>query len=426
MPAPDIYSDDGINPFADISHIADSPYWGMLYATDRVPEDIETTEKPQGKFYTNERGHLLRLGLAKILLGEYDFTWEQARQISLAWNRLEKYPLKVGVVEEFEVLDRSFHPFVDKELLRLKSPEPAQRFATSINNKLAISEQKDIFIYVHGYLVVFENPVSVASELWHFLGYEGVFITYSWPSTPSRWAYLKDAETTTTTAYHLRTFLEYLADQTDVERIHILAYSQGTRLVIRTLHNLALMHRGEPRHHTLEKLRIGSVILVGSDIDRQAMGMYLLDGLLNVIEYLTVYASEKDQAMGASQILFGRERVGQMFASAEVKSSTGEFLLKTPEFRAINVTEAEGATSGRGHAYFRSSPWASSDILMTLRFDLSPAERGLVRSDDNAIWTFPPDYISRLREAIVKVNPALGGRLKSQEAVDDKPDKQMQ
>ncbi len=420
MPAPEVYTDEVITPFTDTTNVADAPYHGMLYATDRAPADPEKTKDPDEKFYANGRGHLLRLGIAEIELGEGNITWEEARRIALAKNRTDKYPLKVVDAEEFGILDSSFHPFVDKELLALKSHEPAKRFATLINNKLAISKQKDIFIYVHGYLVVFENPVLVATELWHYLGYEGVFIAYAWPSTPNRWAYFSDAETTITTAYHLRKLLEFLAAETNVEHIHIIGYSQGTRLVTQTLYDLALMHHDMSRQEMLKKLRIGNVILVGSDIDRQAMATYFIDGLLKVPEHLTIYASEKDKAMGASKVLLKRERVGEMFAHGKMPPSTLEFLTKTPELRVINVTEAEGAASGNGHSYFRSSPWASSDILMTLRYDLSPSDRGLVRSDDSPVWSFPPDYIERLRSAIVKVNPELAEKLKAQEGDKDK------
>jgi len=36
-------------------------------------------------------------------------------------------------------------------------------------------------------------------------------------------------------------------------------------------------------------------------------------------------------------------------------------------------------------------------------FDLTPVERGLVQTDDRPIWTFPPDYIDKLRAAMKKV-----------------------
>ncbi|MDX2499988.1 MAG: hypothetical protein QNL14_05700, partial [Deltaproteobacteria bacterium] len=52
-------------------------------------------------------------------------------------------------------------------------------------------------------------------------------------------------------------------------------------------------------------------------------------------------------------------------------------------------------------------PWASSDILITLAYGLSPAERGLVRGENMPVWEFPADYIERLRAAIIKANPEL-------------------
>ena len=109
--------------------------------------------------------------------------------------------------------------------------QPARRFADSVNAKLAVSKRKHVFVYVHGYKVTFENPVLVATELWHYLGYDGVFIAYAWPSTPSKWAYLKDTETAAGYARNLRIFLDYLADETDAEQIHVVGYSAGHGLL---------------------------------------------------------------------------------------------------------------------------------------------------------------------------------------------------
>jgi hypothetical protein len=58
--------------------------------------------------------------------------------------------------------------------------------------------------------------------------------------------------------------------------------------------------------------------------------------------------------------------------------------------------------TGNGHAYFRQTPWTSSDILATLRFDFKPGERGLELANGWPIWAFTPDYIDRLRTAVVK------------------------
>jgi esterase/lipase superfamily enzyme len=419
MPAPDVYKEGEITPFTDTNRLSESELQGLLYATDRVPVDPQSTASNQDRFYLNERGGLVRLGLASFSLGESDMTWEEARRISLAKNRTEEYPMQVTGIEEFGILDRSFHPFVDEATLAKKSTEPAERFARLVNAKLAVSEQKDIFIYVHGYKVVFDNPVLVAAELWHYLGYEGVFIAYAWPSTPSRWAYFADAETTATSAFHFGTLLEYLAEQTDAERIHIIGYSQGTRMVVDGVFRLALKYQDETLEAAQKHLRIGKIILIGSDIDRQLMGSYIVDGLLDAMDNMTVYVSSKDKALGLSRFLLGRQRLGEMFAEGEIRPEVAAFLEDSTELQLINVTDAEGALTGNGHGYFRSSPWASSDILMTLRYGLAPEDRGLVRTDVLPVWTFPPDYIDRLRAAIIEANPAFRGALESRRTEEE-------
>ena len=95
--------------------------------------------------------------------------------------------------------------------------------------------------------------------------------------------------------------------------------------------------------------------------------------------------------------VFGRERLGQLL-NAEMRQHVRDLLLDTDELALIDVTDAESAGARRGHSYFRESPWVSSDILATLKYGLTPAERGLIRQDPNLpIWSFPPDFVDRLR-----------------------------
>lgn len=53
-----------------------------------------------------------------------------------------------------------------------------------------------------------------------------------------------------------------------------------------------------------------------------------------------------------------------------------------------------------GQPYFCKSPWVSSDLLVSLKYGLAPAGRGLVQTSAVPVWTFPPDYIDRLRQAL--------------------------
>ena len=234
-----------------------------------------------------------------------------------------------------------------------------------------------------------------------------MFIAYAWPSTPSRWAYFADIETAELTAHNLRLFLKYLAKETEAERIHIIGYSAGTRVVVATLTQLALLHGELDKSSIRNKLRIGHVILVGSDVDRKLFGAYMVDGLLKVPETLSVYVSKSDRALGMSRWLFQRDRLGQMWQGRQIPPATVDFLKQAENLYVINVTEAEGAATGNGHTYSRKSPWASSDILVSLMYGLKPAERGLEKDAELPIWTFPSDYIQKLRAVLMAINPEL-------------------
>ncbi|MCP4199549.1 MAG: alpha/beta hydrolase [Proteobacteria bacterium] len=395
MPAPDVFDQGEWDPFTDRNPIKDIPYGGILYATDREPASGE-----EG-YYLDDRGHVLRLGVAKVTVGKEGTTWEDARRISLLKERPEDYPLKVTDVQEIGILDSSINVLTESLVDIDQRQLPGEQFAAKVNAKLAISRVKDAFIYLHGYKVVFENPLLVASELWHFLGYEGAFIAFSWPSTPSTLAYFSDLETAALSSGNLRIFIQYLAEKTDARRIHIIGYSAGTRVVAQALNQLALMHVEPDGSVSAKNLRIGNVILTGSDLDLHLFGSYLVDGVLDIVDNLTVYASAKDKALGMSRWVFGRDRLGQI-VSIELSEAATTFLRQNDNLVIVNATDSPGADTGNGHAYFRQSPWTSSDILATLIFDFKPGERGLERVNLGPIWTFSADYIDRLREALVK------------------------
>lgn len=393
MPAPDVYYDENIDPFSHLDDSITPPYFGMLYGTDRLPDD--SGKSP----YLNKRGFHLRVGLARIELGDGQFSWEEARKISLLKNRPGAYPLKVTSVNEFGILDRSFTPFTSPALIPDDPTAAARQFADLVNAKLALSENKDIYIYVHGYKVVFENPILVATELWHFLGYDGVFIAYAWPSTPKTTAYVSDLETAALSSHNLRIFIEYLAQETDAENIHIIGYSAGTRVVLKALSQLALIHTDDDKAAIQKQLHLGRVVLVGSDLDRQLFCAYLEEGILKVPENLSVYVSKTDNALDFSKWVFSRERLGQMWSEL-LSPHISDYLNSLSDLAIIDVTGVQGSAVGNGHGYFRKSPWVSSDILMALMHDLEPEQRGLVRSPDHPVWLFPEDYVERLRTVL--------------------------
>ncbi len=424
MPAPDVYGDGLLNPLPETSPFDRIPYDGILFATDRSP----ATEDDPEQYYRNDRGQVVRLGLAEIQFGKKEFTWEFARRVSMLKSRSEAYPVKISSVDEWGIMGSSIPYWFDTSLISEdeRPPDATARFADAINAQLAGSKKKHVYFFVHGYKVVFENPLLVSAELWHFLGYDGAFIAYAWPSTPSKFAYIKDSDTAAGYARNFRLLLEFVAENTDAEEIHVIGYSNGTRLVLRAMEQLALIHEGESADEIWEQLRLRNVILVGSDLDRGVFGSYMADGILNVSKHLSIYMSPHDKALGFSQFLTRRERLGQLWGSngEKLHALARQALIDyRDQISFINVSDAEGSDTGNGHGYFRSSPWASSDVLMTMYYGLTPEQRGLVEQDDLPIYTFPPDYISRLWNAIETVDPDFAEDYRQYKAVQTAGDK---
>ncbi len=408
MPPPAFLEAAEIPPFSDPTPVALPPDPRLFYATVRIPSQ----DGDPDRFYTKRRATEIRLGVGRVALGRGDLTWDQARRMSVLKNSTDKYPLQVADIEEFGILDRTAQPFLGSEAGSATDASPRERYVAGINERLARSRDKDIFLYVHGYKVNFENPVLVAAELWHFLGYEGVFIPFAWPSRVGRLDYFGDTESARYSARYLREFIEFLAEETNARRIHILGYSAGTRLVAASLHQLALVNAGRSTEEIHQRLRLGNTILVGSDLDRGIFANYLLDGLLRVQQHLLIYESPKDKALAMALFAFGNERVGQL-DPGDLTPEARRFLLGSDELALVSVANAPGYDAGKGHSYFRDSPLVSSDVLATLRYEFSPADRGLVQDPETGVWAFPPDYLERLEAAVFRADPELAHRARA-------------
>jgi esterase/lipase superfamily enzyme len=237
----------------------------------------------------------------------------------------------------------------------------------------------------------------VAAELWHYLGYHGVMLAYAWPSTPRTLAYSGDLETAQYSSQNLRYLLQFLARETTAERIHIVAYSAGTRVAVDAVRDLGLIYSHESQEKIFEELKIEDLILLGSDMDRHIIRSYARDGMLDVARHLSIYASKKDGAMTMSKFVFGYYRIGDLRNNDQLTTETVEYMRRHPSAIIIDVTCAENAKKGSGHGYFLASPWVSSDIFITLLRGLPPQDRGLIQGKDDAIWSFPSDYEERLK-----------------------------
>ena len=388
MPPPVVFKAGTVDPLPNISEADYQRQTQLFYVTDRRP----ATSEDAPNFYANDRGFVLRAGLVDVVADPPFSGLEELREASRSGEGRERRSLRIARTKEFGVL-----PVSDTTLLpdapRKADMEAAGRaFAGAIDQKLSESAQKDVFIYVHGYNVDFDYPVLTAKELQHYLGYRGAFIVYAWPSTPNRFAYFKDLETADATRRNLREVIVFpvAPDRCGEHSYHRLQCRRpaGVRGGSRV---------GSPkRKRPVGPPHVGQLILIGSELDRTYFAQALGDGLLDQVDDLTIYGSETDSALGVSTFVLGRQRLGQIWPEDEFTRDVEAKLLTLPNLHLIDVTDAEDSASGNGHGYFRSSPWASSDIILSLIYDKPPQQRGLVRPKGSAIWEFPPDYPDRV------------------------------
>ncbi len=385
MSTPLIYRNGLAKPYDRIPADISPPVVDIFYATDRQPSD---THFLYPVFYGNDRSMALSLGLARVRFGDDEMAWPEVERASFKKDRSQEVTLQIERIRELSTLGAA------EEMLEESMRGPGSttdEFITALQQRLSRSSVKDLYIFVPGFKVDFTYPVLVAAELWHYLGYPGAFIAYSWPSRQRLRDYLTDVETTAFTAQHFRMLLAYLAENTDARRIHILCFSAGARIVSQTLHELRLMGYGFSVDQLKKKLRIGQVIFTAPDIDLMLFAARYRDRFGDIADTITIYTNANDTALNWALRFIGWPRLG----------APGQLGLKPEELLSFSIMEstwlvdvsaAEEAASGNGHGYFIKSPWVSADLLLSLRSGAAPEGRGLVLKPDSLVWEFPDAY----------------------------------
>ena len=377
MPPPLIYTNQVAQGIVSNEPPTNTPYDGVLYITDRAPVPLES-RIDKLKEYSNKRNAFFSAGLNTVVL-----------------NQFGKNQLSISKVETFGVLESvlPFGSLTDLEALR-QEKRGGQRFTDLIDQKLAVSKQKDIFIYVHGAHDSFDSPPLIAGELWHYLGYEGVMINFLWPATTARFGYFKDVENAQVSGHNLGKLISYLADNTDARKIHLISHSAGGRLIVTALRELAIANNKVSG-------KVGNAMLIASDLNPYIFGIAIADGIADISSQITVYVSTKDSALGVSSFLFKEHRIGQLSEKRVLDNNIIE-LFNEKNIGIIDVSDAPKVTAAHGHSYFRSSPWVSSDVISALRFGLRPSQRSLSRQKGQASWQFPLSYAQDIEKLPLK------------------------
>ncbi len=219
-----------------------------------------------------------------------------------------------------------------------------------------------MLVFIHGFNNTFDEAVRKAAQLAGDLEMvdcdgrsRGVAIAYSWPAQGAVLSYLADEENAEWTQQRLVPFLQTLARvcQQEHAELHLVAHSMGSRVLVRSLADIA---NSGPSHP------IGHVILLAPDMAKSLFDQYL-QRALPLVQHLTIYVSAKDRALSLSRILHGgHERVGliesTLFTALSLTGLTGQShreLGPAPESVASGKVDMIDVSSGLavqfGHSY---------------------------------------------------------------------------
>jgi esterase/lipase superfamily enzyme len=396
---PNLYRDGDVSAMTEIASERRTTDVDILYGTDREPNE---SRSPARRYYDERRSPSLAVGNVSVRLGK-DLSWDDLLRESLD-PKGRRVPLEITSVDErvrfpssvtLPVRAANGELVEDPAFLSVRAAA-VQAVRDEVSRRLATAERKDVFLYIHGVGNSFSDPMFRMAELWHFLGRPGVPAVYTWPAIKGGGllrGYTYARESSEFTVYHLRQFLRAVASCPDVERIHILAHSRGTGVLLSVLSHLRLLYFDDPERGQRE-LKLGNVILAAPDIDLSvAQQRFRPDRVYRIIDRMTIYVTPEDRALGIAEFLFrSLTRLG---------ATTGEDL--TPEQvealrsdrLALDPIEVKVKQKGaHGHTYWIDNPAVLSDVILILRDDLPPGVghgRPLNRAE-SGLWEIYDGY----------------------------------
>ena len=330
MPTPTVYVGPQGKPlFADVPAADQKASIDLLYVTDRAPG----TEAAKTLPYSAERSHSMAFGTVTVEFGE-GVPWDTLVAQSTLSKRSVPLDLKLGPTTElgrFPPISYGVEP-TPAGLVRTPAAIDAHEKAAAmlqgeVARRLGAAPRKEVVLFVHGYANTFQDASFTMGELCHFLGREFVCAIFTWPAGGSRglfFGYNVDRESGEFAVHHLKQAIRLIADTPGVEKVHLLAHSRGTDVLVTALRELEIeAYIGGLLLDSRFKVR--NIVLMSPDLDLD-VGVAKLFSIESDPDLpygkapnprlvfphpklrLTVYTSEGDKALSVSEWLMGSLR----------------------------------------------------------------------------------------------------------------------
>jgi esterase/lipase superfamily enzyme len=263
---------------------------------------------------------------------------------------------RVGELEAPSILRLEVTENPEKHVVLLNiTNQDEDAFYRQLSGKIANSTGKNVFVFIHGYNVKFEDAVRRTAQIAYDLKFDGAPICYSWPSQATLLGYTIDETNVVWTVPHLKKFLLDISERSGATTINLIAHSMGNRALTAALKEVAITE-------TQSTPRFNKVVLAAPDIDAEIFRRDLAPAIISTAKHVTLYASSNDEALIASKRVHGFPRAGE----------SGEGLVIVPGIDTIDVSAID--TSLLGHSYYGSNDSILTDLYHLIN-DALPASK---------------------------------------------------
>jgi esterase/lipase superfamily enzyme len=294
----------------------------------------------------------------------------------------ERGELESPSIVRLEVFENAADHVILSTTQRLEDAE----FYGRLRERIEASDRRELFVFVHGFNVSFEDAARRTAQIHHDLKFDGAPIFFSWPANDKFiFTYPADETNVAWSVPHLKQFLLSIVKESQAKSINLIAHSMGNRARAAALKEIDLEMRGQSR-------LFNQVILAAPDIDADDFRHNIAPAMQRTAQRLTMYVSSHDEALLASQFVHRGPRAGD----------AGDGLIVLDGVDTIDVTAID--SSLWGHAYYGSSHPVLQDLRTLLSMAIPPSDRTWLspaQRDGLTYWIFQP-----LRTAAADSAPA--------------------
>ena len=208
-----------------------------------------------------------------------------------------------------------------------------------------------VFVFVHGFANSFESACRRTAQMWFDLKLPGYPLMYSWASRNDIGKFSTDKEIAN--GWSDRQFKRFIADlvRNGVQgsKVHIVAHSMGTRLVMNALASTARASEGSSNKPTF-----GNVVLFAPEIPTRTF-QDLLQEAKSTTTRVTLYGSASDTAL-------------KMALQDSPDPRAGDFSSSPIGFQGVEVIDASNVDfSLNGHTYYGDNRIVLADLQELLK-----------------------------------------------------------